>query len=74
MQVRDATSASLHCHISWSVQKHNMNLSLPSDKNSLFLSIDANNITIESTKIPINISWDEQVTIMPVSWVTKYEK
>lgn len=51
-----------------------MNVFSQSRKNSLFLTFDEIDNTIECTKIPRNLSRDELVCLIPALWVIKYEK
>ncbi|KAF3619616.1 hypothetical protein FXO37_33628 [Capsicum annuum] len=51
-----------------------MNLLPPSDKSFLFLNLDTADKTTDCAKISRNISRDELISIIPASWVTKYEE
>lgn len=70
---KDAIQAALHYQITWRLQNHVIDLSLPGDSNALIINVDATKGTKQCTQIPRQSS-KELVKILPDSWVTNHEK
>jgi len=74
-QVSEALSATLHHQIIYRLQDHAIDLALPSCKDgALFVLANNKEETPSIVQIPRNISQQELQKLVPMQWVTNYEK
>jgi len=74
-QVSEALSATLHHQIIYRLQDHAIDLALPSCKDgALFVLANNQEDTPSIVQIPRNISQQELQKLVPMQWVTNYEK
>jgi len=74
-QVSKALSATLHHQIIYRLQDHAIDLALPSCKDgALFVLANNQEDTPSIVQIPRNISQQELQKLVPMQWVTNYEK
>jgi len=74
-QVPEALSATLHHQMIYRLQNHAVNLALPtSNDGALFVIADQQEENPSIIHVPRNISRQELVQMIPVEWVTNYEK
>jgi len=74
-QVSEALSATLHHQIIYRLQDHAIDLALPSCKDgAIFVLANNQEYTPFIVQIPRNISQQELQKLVPMQWVTNYEK
>jgi len=74
-QVSEAHSATLHHQIIYRLQNHVVNLSMPTSHDSaLFILVNNQEETPSIVQISKNISIKELQELIPLQWVTNYEK
>ncbi|QCD84109.1 Viral movement protein [Vigna unguiculata] len=74
-QVPEALSATLHHQMIYRLQNHAVNLALPtSNDGALFVITDQQEENPSIIHVPRNIFRQELVQMIPVEWVTNYEK
>ncbi|RDX80469.1 hypothetical protein CR513_38976, partial [Mucuna pruriens] len=74
-QVAEALSATLHHQFIYRLQDHAINLSLPSSNDgALFVMANHQEETPSIVQIPRNTSRDQLQELIPLQWVTNYEK
>jgi len=74
-QVPEALCATLHHQIIYRIQNHAVNLSLPNrNDGALFVIVDPNEESPSIIQVPRNISRAQLQELVPLQWVTNYEK
>ncbi|WVY98415.1 hypothetical protein V8G54_030566 [Vigna mungo] len=74
-QVAEALCATLHHQIIYRLQNHAVNLSLPSStEGALFVMANPHEESPSIVQIPRNISRQQLEQLIPLQWVTNYEK
>lgn len=74
-QVAEALSATLHHQIIYRLQNHAVNLSSPSStEDALFVMANPHEESPSIVQIPKNISRQQLEELIPLQWVTNYEK
>ncbi|RDY09254.1 hypothetical protein CR513_06401, partial [Mucuna pruriens] len=74
-QVAEALSTTLHHQFIYRLQDHAINLSLPtSNDGALFVMANHQEETPSIVQIPKNISREQLQELIPLQWVTNYEK